>query len=266
MKERRKAKIAAISCTHAPFTPSATRDWLLNTLADIDGLTHFGHLGDVFEAGAASVHANEHSHALADEYEEASSLLKGIREVLPDDCIRWINTGNHDDNLQAADPRRIPKALREMVHWNSHPEYGDEFRRWAWLPYEKSRKAIMRVGQVHFWHGFDAGMNSDELEGIQMISHGGWMPHALAVRGHTHRPVPPTQAKRTAKIPLPYWYATAADKLKEELQKRLRWWATEFEIDNFTMAGVMLDVLLDLLFLTEEEDDEDDQEDEEEDE
>ena len=207
MAEKRRAKIAALSCTHAPFTPPTTADWLLKTLSDIDGLTHFGHLGDVFEAGAASVHADEHEHALVDEYEAAAGLLRDIRGVLPQDCIRWINTGNHDDNLQAADPRRIPKALRGMVHWNNHPEFGEEFRRWSWLPYSKSKRAIMRIGQVHFWHGFDAGANSDELEGIQMIAHEGWVPHSLAVRGHTHRPVPPTQAKRTAKIPLPYWYA-----------------------------------------------------------
>lgn len=207
MAERRKAKIAAISCTHAPFTPSGTREWLLNTLADLKGITHFGHLGDVFEAGAASVHANEHSHSLDDEYEQAAGLLGDIRSVLPPDCLRWINTGNHDDNLQAMDPRRIPKALRGLVHWSSHPAYGHEFNRWNWLPYEKTRRAIMRVGQVHFWHGFDAGTNSDELEGIQMISHGGLIPYSLAVRGHTHRPIEPTQAKRTAKIPLPYWYA-----------------------------------------------------------
>ena len=29
---------------------------------------------------------------------------------------------------------------------------------------------------------------------------------ALTVRGHTHRPVGPRQAKRTAKIPLPWYY------------------------------------------------------------
>ncbi len=204
---RRMAKIAAISCSHSPLLPKEHKSWVLNTLSSIKGLTHFGHLGDVFESSCASVHPNEDTHTLEDEFSCAASFLSDIREVVGPECIRWINTGNHDDNLIAADPRRIPRALRGLTNWNRHPVYGQEFRRWAWLPYEKSSRAIMRVGQVHFWHGFDAGHSSDELEGLQMISLEGWIPHALAVRGHTHRPVPPTQAKRTAKIPLPYWYS-----------------------------------------------------------
>ena len=219
---RRRAKIAAISCSHAPMQPHSTRQWILDTLSGISGLTHFGHLGDVFEAAAASVHANEYSHDLEDEFADAACFLGEIRNVVGPDCIRWINTGNHDDNLIVSDPRRVPKALRGLADWNRHPEYGAEFRRWAWLPYQKTRKAIMRVGQVHFWHGFDAGQSSDELEGLQMIALEGWIPHSLAVRGHTHRPVPPTQAKRTAKIPLPYWYANVgtAGPLHPEWAKR----------------------------------------------
>jgi len=207
MAERRRAKIAAISCTHAPFTPPETTRWLLDTLADIPGITHFGHLGDVFEGAAGSIHANEYSHDLEDEFAHGARLLKDIREVLPEKCNLWVNTGNHDDNLITEDPRRVPKPLRSMTNWNEHPEFGQEFKRWTWLPYSKSKEAIYRVGQVHFWHGFDAGASSCELEGIQMISLGGWIPHSLAVRGHTHRPIPPTQAYRTKRIPLPYYYA-----------------------------------------------------------
>ena len=207
MRERRKAKIAAISCSHAPFTPPETERWVLDTLSNIPGLTHFGHLGDVFEGAAASVHANEYTHNLEDEFEQAAKFLQGIRLALPPDCQRWVNTGNHDDNLLVEDPRRVPKALRGLADWKAHPVFGREFREWYWLPYEKSKRAIYRVGQCHFWHGFDCSHSSDELEGLQMISMEGWIPYSLAVRGHTHRPVPPTQAKRTAKIPLPYWYA-----------------------------------------------------------
>lgn len=207
MKERRRAKIAAISCTHSPFTPPETQQWVLDQLSNIPDLTHFGHLGDVFEAGCASVHANEFSHTLGDEYEHASGFLSQIRSVLPPDCIRWINTGNHDDNLVTKDPRRIPAPLRGLINWKSHPEFGEEFQKWCWLPYEKSSRGVYRVGQVHFFHGFDAGVNSGELEGLQMIGSCGWQAFALTVRGHTHRPVEPTQCKRTAKIPLPFWYA-----------------------------------------------------------
>jgi predicted phosphodiesterase len=219
---KRKARIAAISCSHAPMQPESTQRWILDTLSNISGLTHFGHLGDVFEAAAASVHANEFDHDLEDEFEHAAKFLTSIREVVGPDCIRWINTGNHDDNLITRDPRRVPKPLRGLTDWKRHPTHGEEFRRWAWLPYEKTNKAIMRIGQVHFWHGFDAGQSSDELEGLQMVSLSGWIPHSLAVRGHTHRPVPPTQAKRTAKIPLPYWFANVgtAGPLTPEWAKR----------------------------------------------
>ena len=207
MRERRKAKIAVISCTHSPFTPPETHSWLLDQLSNIPDLTHFGHLGDVFEAGAASVHANEFDHSLSDEYEHASNFLKSIRDVLPSDCIRWINTGNHDDNIQARDPRRIPKSLRGLVDWNLHPEFGKEFKDWYWVPYEKSKRGVYRVGQCHFYHGFDSAQNSDELEGLQILGACGWVPFSLTVRGHTHRPVEPTQCRRTAKIPLPFWYS-----------------------------------------------------------
>lgn len=207
MGHRRRAKIAVLSCTHSPFTPQATVDWMLATLSDIPDLTHFGHLGDVFEGAAASVHCNEYSHTLVDEFEAAANMLAKIRGVLPPDCKTWVNRGNHDDNILVEDPRRVPRSLRSLADWTKHPEFGPEFQRWTWLPYEKNRNAIYRVGQCMFWHGFDAGASSDELEGLQMIAQGGWISHAIAVRGHTHRPVPPTQAKRTAKIPLPFWFA-----------------------------------------------------------
>ena len=206
MSGRRRAKIAAISCTHCPFAPAETIQWVLDNLANAKGLTHFVHCGDIVEAAAASVHPNEYEHTLDDEFESAATLLSQIRQVLPNDCKLIVTTGNHDDNLVAKDPRRIPKQIRSLVDWRRHPKFGEEARYWEWLPYTKDQRSIYRIGQVHLWHGFDSGQSSDELEGLQMISHGGWIPHSLAVRGHTHRPCPPTQCKRTAKIPLPYYY------------------------------------------------------------
>lgn len=206
MGKRRIAKIAAISCTHCPFAPESTIEWILSNLSKEKGLTHFVHCGDVVEGAAASVHANEYEHSLEDEFESAATLLRRIREVLPDKCKLVVTTGNHDDNLIVKDPRRIPKQLRSLVDWRRHPEFGAEAQHWEWLPYVKDKRGLFRVGQVHIWHGFDAGQASDELEGLQMIAQGGWIPHSLAVRGHTHRPSPPTQCKRTAKIPLPYYH------------------------------------------------------------
>ena len=50
-------------------------------------------------------------------------------------------------------------------------------------------------------------MNSDELEGLQMAYACGGSSWRLSVRGHTHRPVDITQAKRTGKILLPHYFS-----------------------------------------------------------
>ncbi len=213
MTTHETAKIACLSCTHSPFTPPATADWLLSTLSDIKGLTHFGHLGDVFEASAASVHNDSNDsgiHTLEDEYEHAHTLLSAIRGVLPNECDLWVNKGNHDANLEAQDPRRVPMRFRSLVHWMMHPEFRAEFRKWQWVPYEKTERGVKNIGQCCFYHGFDAGLASDELEGLQMLncqSEAQQQTFRLMVRGHTHRPVPPTQMRRSAKVPLPYWHA-----------------------------------------------------------
>ena len=198
------AKIAAISCTHSPHTPSETHQWILDTIANTKGLTHFVHCGDVFDAQAASVHPDEADHTLMDEYRHAASFLKSIRQNLPDGCRLVICEGNHDDNIRRADPRRIPKGLRETALW-MNTEFAEEFKRWHWRPYIKSAAGCYRVGQVVFYHGFDCGLTSDELEGLQMNNQTGCHPFRLFVRGHTHRPLPPTQIMRTRKVSLPWW-------------------------------------------------------------
>ncbi len=65
---------------------------------------------------------------------------------------------------------------------------------------------------------------------------------------------------------------TAADKFREDLGKRIRWWRTEFDIDHYTIAGVLMDVTIDTLVYDEllegdsedGEDDDVDEDDEEE--
>ena len=201
------ARIAAISCSHSPFTSPVAHARLMELLDEVGPtLTHFVHCGDLLEAAAASVHAGEHDHTLADEFEHASNFLRSIREALPESCrLIWMN-GNHDDNIFKRDPRRIPKALRDMIEIGRDSRW-PEFSKWAQYPYAKNQRGQVQIGQVVFFHGFDAGQTSDELEALQFNNITGGHSHRLFVRGHTHRPIPPTQCYRTRKVPLPYWYA-----------------------------------------------------------
>ena len=201
----RKAKIAAISCTHAPYTPEATKQCVLDQLANLKDCTHFVHLGDLHDGTAASVHPGIADHTLEDEYRCASQFLADIRSVLPKSVKFIACMGNHDDNILIPDPRRIDAQLHSLVDWRTHKEFGPEYANWQWIPYEKSARGCYRVGRVILFHGFDCGSNSDQIEGIQMVGMSGWHPHSLTVRGHTHRPEHVTQAKRSAKCMLPYW-------------------------------------------------------------
>jgi predicted phosphodiesterase len=200
------AKFAAISCVHSPIYNKDSQNWLLNQLEGED-LTHFVFLGDLFDSSAASVHNDSSDHTLLDEYKSASDYLSKIRKILPKKVkLVWI-LGNHDDNIQANDERRIPSDLRSLVHWNSCKEFSQEFLKWKQIPYIKSKKGCYQLGQIIFYHGFDCGANSDELEGLQMAYACGGSSWRLTVRGHTHRTIDVTQAKRSTKILLPHHYA-----------------------------------------------------------
>jgi len=185
--EQIKATFAAISCIHTPFENLEAKEWMLASLSD-SSPTHFIMLGDLFDASSVSVHPHEFEHALE---------------------LVWVH-GNHDDNILAKDPRRSPRGLRSLLSWNKHYEFGELFTKWKQIPYTKSKKGMYKLGQVHFYHGFDSGINSDELETIQMAQMAGGHAHRLFIRGHTHRPtVGVEQCKRTLKIKLPWYYANA---------------------------------------------------------
>lgn len=213
MSERRKdARVAAISCTHVPYESSPAVERLLDELtraSEDKPLTHFVHLGDLMEAKAASVHADDPTeHSLLDEFHAAAALLKKIRDVLPKDCTLIWNHGNHDDNIiKPGDSRRIPAELRALCDWNRVPEVGEEFRRWRQIPYRLGKRGCYQLGPIIFAHGWQASGNSDEMEGIRLaMACGGWA-HRLIVRGHTHRPLQPTQCRRSATTALPWHVA-----------------------------------------------------------
>lgn len=201
------ARFAAISCTHCPYQSDRAIDNLLRELKG-QKLTHFIHLGDVIDAEAASVHADDPStHTLHEEYLMASKMLGKIRGGLPDDCKLILLDGNHDDNVQRSDTRRIQPDLRELCNPRKMDGVKDEYLKWKHVPYRLGSVGCYQLGGVIFSHGFGTGSNSDELEAIQMAMLCGGHAHRLVVRGHTHRPVPPTQCKRSSRIKLPWWYA-----------------------------------------------------------
>ena len=199
------AKFAAISCTHCPHQNERAIEKLLSTLKGRP-LTHFIHLGDVVDADSSSVHCDDSDGvSLYDEFLIATDMLRRIREALPEDCKLVMLDGNHDDNIQRPDPRRTPKALRDLCNPRKMHGVAEEYNRWKHVPYRFGKH--YRLGSCVFQHGFSASANSDELEAIQLAMICGGHAHRLFVRGHTHRPVPPTQCRRTSRVKLPWWYA-----------------------------------------------------------
>tara|TARA_R100000458_G_scaffold25185_1_gene22692 strand:- start:5697 stop:6491 length:795 start_codon:yes stop_codon:yes gene_type:complete len=213
--KKRLARFAVISCTHCPFENTDVIEKLLTRLSDggpYGKITDFYHAGDLLESACASVHPNEADHTLQDEYESASSLLDNIRGVLPKDAnLHWL-LGNHDDNLQVNDNRRTDWQTREMLHWN-RSEWAKSFLKWRQYPYRRpsvhDQRGCAQLGQVIVMHGYDAGTNSDELEGLSTAWACGGHAHRLIIRGHTHRPKDVSQCRRSAKVVLPWWTANA---------------------------------------------------------
>lgn len=200
------ARFAVISCTHCPYQSERAIE---NLLKELKGrkLTHFIHLGDVVDAEAASVHNDDPvGHTLYDEFTVASDMLRRIREGLPTDCKLILLDGNHDDNIQRPDSRRIKHDLRDLCNPRKMDGIADEYKRWKHIPYRHGVRGCYQLGAVIFAHGYSASANSDELEAIQLAMACGGHSHRLIVRGHTHRPVPPTQCKRTARVRLPWHY------------------------------------------------------------
>lgn len=201
------ARFVAASCFHAPFTDPDAWNWMLDQVRSLRRKpTHFIMLGDWFEAGSASVHPNEYDHEQYEEYEFAAEQSREIRKVVGNRCQLIWTHGNHDDNLQAKDPRRVPRNLRGLVHWSKYAPVAPEFARWQQVPYTKDRRGVYEIGPVMFWHGFDTGPTSDELETLQVANLMGSHAHRLGVRGHTHSPVAPRAAQRTRRIALPWEY------------------------------------------------------------
>ncbi len=204
MKGTRTVRFAGASCFHCPFQNLPAVGKLVRQLKDFRPEV-FVCMGDLFEAEAASVHPTDKVDDIADEYRSAGELLVQLNDVLGPTCRKVWLLGNHDDNLQAPDPRRIPKALRKSVHWNRDIDWAHVFRGWEQIPYTKDKSGTFRVGQVIFAHGWDAAARSDFSEGVQIANMHGGCANLLIARGHTHRPRDITQVMFSAKTTLPWW-------------------------------------------------------------
>lgn len=205
----KSVKFLAFGCPHAPLHDLDHIEWLVQQ-AKQHKPDYLFCLGDLFEADSASRWPSEYDWNLSDEYRAANEeVLKPIRKASPKHTKCILLMGNHDDNLLSID--RLPSKVRGTCDWRRR-QYDDEGN---WLneelltnwhhktPYEYNRATgVYRLGQVTFAHGYECGQNADETHSI-LLGH----PYGLYVGTHTHKPLSVTQAKRTAAIPLPYWFA-----------------------------------------------------------
>lgn len=158
-------------------------------------------LGDLLETEAASKYPKEDPTALEDEFKAATDLLQRVRAASgASRCV--LMEGNHDDNLRQEG--RVPKALRSLVVPEAYVDLALERRNWEVYPYENSDRGVCWIGKLGLTHGFGTGRYSDRDEAVLMS---GNRTGTLVVRGHTHRPVPVTQARLNGSVPLPFWFA-----------------------------------------------------------
>ena len=186
------------SCLHYPLVDTAAEAWLLDTVADYrpDVIVHGG---DGHEADSASRWPSEYTWDLEDEFVQHNEFLRKVREAYAP-ARRVFLPGNHEANILGLN--RINSKLRSLCDYRKLEPELDHWEQPA--VYEYSRRGIFRLGQVTFFHGYEAGVSADEMQGYNL-----GLPYGLTVSGHTHRPLAVTQALRTKGVPLPYWYANA---------------------------------------------------------
>lgn len=190
-------KFLSFSCPHKPLTDKGAEDWLLGEISNRQPDLIVG-LGDWHEASSASRWPNEYDWDLAYEFEEVNKFLAQIRMEAPN-AKRVFLHGNHDANILGIN--RIDRKLRSLCDFRDHePELS-----WWEQPGEYVNDRLIgsySAGQITFIHGFSGwGPNPDETQACMF---GQW--NGLVVAGHTHRPIPVTQAKK-GRAPLRIWYA-----------------------------------------------------------
>jgi predicted phosphodiesterase len=195
-----RVKWLAFSCPHCPLQDDEAVEFVVQQIEwhrpDV-----VVHLGDGHEMASAARWNNEERFGLASEFTAHLALLRKIRQAAGDARLIFL-PGNHDANLLAVD--RIDPRYRGLLDYRYWE--GAELRHWEQpceYVYDRDRGAV-RLGQVTFSHGYECNQSSDEMQSITLGN-----PYGLFVSGHTHRPLPVTQAGKTKAVPLPYWYANA---------------------------------------------------------
>lgn len=116
--------------------------------------------------------------------------------------------GNHEQRLFR--PDLVDESLHSLTDKLFDQSLFPEAAWWLVKPYELTRRGVYRVGNVWFSHGHAVGLSGDETEALELsriMERGGKLDNQLSVRGHTHRPCPPTQCRKGIGNPLPLWYA-----------------------------------------------------------
>lgn len=203
-------KVLAFGCIHVPHHDPEAIEWLCQKIAKLKPNVLI-HLGDQLDSAAASRwdDREESTTPLEEEFRMTDTILRSIRKAAPRGARLVFLPGNHDDNLEA--PARIHRLIRSLTSWRTpHPttngvvnvEIPEHWEIGAKHLYCRNRGVFRVGGQVAFAHGYECSTNSDESQSIKL-----GVPSGLFVSAHTHRPVPVSQAHKTKRIPLPYWYA-----------------------------------------------------------
>jgi hypothetical protein len=116
--------------------------------------------------------------------------------------------GNHEYRLDEKNLNTVHgRRLRSALHWSNHTTLNEEWSKWLSVPYRNGVQGCFGVGQLLTYHGHKLGATGDEHECLSRVTACRAPLGTLAVRSHTHKPVPPKQARRTANVPLPFYYA-----------------------------------------------------------
>lgn len=202
-----KPLIAVIPDTHAPHTDPVKWEGILSHLSHRRGkITHLVHIGDWLDLSALGGYPTEDEHTQDNEYSYAAQQSRDLRKAVGAGCRLFRLEGNHEFRIRANRINLSPR-IKDLVGIEAHPELRKEWSLWSPTPYSFSQGGTLRLGPVLFAHGFKSNARSDNVECIQVAALHGYPTNCLVIRGHTHRPILPTQAQVSQGLPLPYWFA-----------------------------------------------------------